>query len=198
MTLVLGRGAEAILTRVGNKVLKDRPVKSYRLPVIDEKLRKSRTRREARLLEKLNAIGVPAPQLLTSDDKSMKIEMSFIEGQKLRDVLDKKPGLAKEMGRIVGTMHSNDIIHSDLTTSNMIFNNKLHVIDFGLSFVSIKIEDKAVDLHVLDRALESKHHSIYPKCFHDALEGYKQTNPNAEAVLKQLEKVQSRGRNKQK
>jgi tRNA A-37 threonylcarbamoyl transferase component Bud32 len=33
----------------------------------------------------------------------------------------------------------------------------LKIIDFGLSFVSDKVEDKAVDLHLFSEAVESKH-----------------------------------------
>ena len=47
----IGRGAEAILTREDARVTKDRIVKSYRHPAIDTKLRKTRTRREAKVLE---------------------------------------------------------------------------------------------------------------------------------------------------
>ena len=193
---ILGQGAEAIIFKVDGAVLKERPVKNYRLPIIDEKLRKQRTRKEAKILEKLNGIGISAPKLLNTDDKTMKIEMSFIDGEKVRDILHKKPELAREIGKLVGKLHQNDIIHSDLTTSNMIFNDKLHLIDFGLSFVSQKVEDKAVDLHLLDRALESKHHDIYKECMQKVTEGYKETYSDAQSVLDRLSIVQKRGRNK--
>jgi TP53 regulating kinase-like protein len=77
-------------------------------------------------------------------------------------------------------------------------NGEVHFIDFGLSFVSEKIEDKAVDLHLLDRALESKHHEIYKECISAVIEGYKQGNPGWSEVLERLEKVEKRGRNKRK
>lgn len=199
MSKVLGRGAEAILSLEDGKVVKFRSKKSYRLDVIDSKLRKLRTRHEAKLLDKLKDIGVPAPLLLDADEKAGRLEMSFIDGTVLREVLDSRPELAKEVGMLVGKLHANDIIHSDLTTSNLILaDGKVHVIDLGLSFVSLKLEDKAVDLHVLDRALESRHHKVYPRCFDLVLEGYKKANPNHQEVLTQLEKVQARGRNKQK
>jgi TP53 regulating kinase-like protein len=58
------------------------------------------------------------------------------------------------------------------------------------------VEDKAVDLHVLDRALESTHHTVYPSCFEQAMSGYKEGNPKHSIVLERLEVVRSRGRNK--
>ena len=191
---LIGHGAEAKVFKVDGRVIKERPVKNYRLPVIDEKLRKYRTRREAKILEKLKEINIPAPILHNADEQSMKIEMSFIDGIKLRDVM--KPELAREIGRQVGLLHTHDIIHADLTTSNMILTDKIHLIDFGLSFISPKVEDKAVDLHLRDRALESKHHDIYAECMKDIIEGYKETNPDASQVLERLEVVQKRGRNK--
>lgn len=195
----IGRGAEAVIRKVENNVVKDRLSKSYRLSEIDNKLRKARTRREAKILTKLAETGVPTPQLVEMDDKNMKITMSFIDGPKLRDVLHEKPAeYSREVGRKIGLMHKQDIIHSDLTTSNMIVNNEIHFIDFGLSFFSTKEEDKAVDLHLLNRALESKHHEIHEQCWNEALEGYKETNPQAEIVLKRLETVEQRGRHKQK
>lgn len=194
MPELIGHGAEARLFRQGEVVVKERPQKNYRLTEIDEKLRKQRTRKEAKIIETMQKIGVPAPKLLKMCDKTMKIDMSFLEGPKVRDVMTIE--LAKEMGQKVGILHKNDIIHSDLTTSNMILNKQIHFIDFGLSFVSKKIEDKAVDLHLLNRALESKHHTISKECMQKVVEGYKETNPQAEEVLKRLEIVEKRGRNK--
>lgn len=56
-------------------------------------------------------------------------------------------------------MHDSGIIHGDLTTSNMMIrqNKSIVMIDFGLSFNSTLIEDKAVDLYVLERAFLSTH-----------------------------------------
>ena len=86
-------------------------------------------------------------------------------------------------------------MHGDLTTSNIISAPKLHLIDFGLSFISHKPEDKAVDLHVLDRALESQHHENYQDLIANVIEGYK-SYEDSSIVLERLEKVKLRGRNK--
>jgi len=195
--MMLGQGAEAIITRNGASVRKDRPKKNYRIDQIDDKLRGQRTRREAKILERLAKAGVPVPELTSVDDKKMFIDMSFLDGSKLRDVLDESPKLAYEFGLLVGRMHKEDVVHGDLTTSNVIrASEKLHLIDFGLSFVSVKVEDKAVDLHVLDRALESTHFAVYPVAFDSVLLGYKEGNPNHAGVIERLEVVRARGRNK--
>jgi len=67
-----------------------------------------------------------------------------------------------------------------------------------LSFFSEKIEDKAVDLHLLDRALESKHYKMYPEIFEKVIEGYESIYPDAKHVLERFKAVSSRGRNKNK
>jgi len=57
-------------------------------------------------------------------------------------------------------MHSIDVIHGDLTTSNLMLRENsdlLTVIDFGLSYVSALAEDKAVDLYVLEKSFLSTH-----------------------------------------
>ena len=195
--MILAQGAEAILHKQEQSVIKERIAKEYRVPQLDNRLRRSRTRREAKILEKLNEISFPAPKVQAMDDKNMSLTMDFIEGPLVKDVLHENPVvLSREIGKKVGILHANDIIHADLTTSNMIQNGEVHFIDFGLSFVSNKAEDKAVDLHLLYRALESKHHDIYEQCKPAVMEGYKEGNPGWAAVVARLDKVQKRGRNK--
>ncbi|OIO63992.1 Kae1-associated kinase Bud32 [Candidatus Woesearchaeota archaeon CG1_02_33_12] len=196
----IGAGAEALIYLDKKEVVKERIKKSYRLKQIDEKLRKFRTRREAKVLEKLHSIGFPIPKLILSDDKKMLIKMEFLKGKKLRDILNKKncEKLCREIGEEVATLHKKGIIHGDLTTSNMILKDKIYFIDFGLSFFSDKIEDKAVDIHLLRQALESKHHEIFKKSFKAMLAGYKIKNPDYNTIIKRLEKVETRGRYKGK
>lgn len=194
----IGDGAEAIIYRDGNSVIKDRIKKRYRLDEIDTKLRKFRTRREAKVIDKLNAIGFPSPKLMESDDKKALIKMSFVKGTPLRDVLDdmNPEEIGREIGRKIALLHKNNIIHGDLTTSNMIWDDEVYFIDFGLSFFSTKIEDMAVDLHLLKEALESKHFRIWERCYKSALGSYTKEMENSEAILNRLVKVEARGRYK--
>lgn len=62
----------------------------------------------------------------------------------------------------MGKMHDADIVHGDLTTSNIMIREvngeqQAVLIDFGLATVQSLIEDKAVDLYVLERAFLSTH-----------------------------------------
>jgi Kae1-associated kinase Bud32 len=72
----------------------------------------------------------------------------------------------------------------------------LYFIDFGLGFESAKIEDKAVDLHLIKQALEAKHFQHAGEFFKHVLEGYK-TSKNYKETIKRLELVEKRGRYKQ-
>jgi len=159
MAKIIDKGAEATISLDKDIITKARQEKTYRLKEIDDKLRKFRTRREAKVLNKLAEINFPSPKVMDMCDKAMKIRMELVQGNKLRDVLYKDPlNLGKEIGNKIGILHTNDIIHGDLTTSNMILDSEIKFIDFGLSFFSTKEEDKAVDLHLLRKGLESKHH----------------------------------------
>jgi|SRR3989338_11267 len=199
MKQIVDRGAEAILIKSQGNIVKDRIKKSYRLPYLDLKLRKSRTKKEAKLLEKASKL-IPVPALIETDEKE-KIRMQFIEGLKLSESLDKLPNaleICKEIGIDIAKLHDSNIIHGDLTTSNMIYNKKkakLYFIDFGLGFESSKAEDKAVDLHLIKQALEAKHFKRHEAFFSSVINGYKSSKNHIE-TLKRLEKVEKRGRYK--
>jgi Kae1-associated kinase Bud32 len=205
----LSSGAEAVIhKKTGRKtdgkckksyIVKDRVKKNYRIPEIDTSLRQFRTRQESKVLEKLESMGFPAPKLIKTDRKSI-IEMEHIDGEKIRDIYEKNPvKYSREIGKKLGVLHNNDIVHGDLTTSNMIFNGKEIVfIDFGLSKFSVKVEDKAVDIHLFRQAIESKHDTIWEKCYKAFLDSYKKTINNPKEIFSRLEKIESRGRNKGK
>ncbi len=190
------QGAEAIIRKKSNEVIKDRIKKSYRLEVLDQKLRKQRTKKEAKLLEKASKI-IPVPKI--SKISEYRIELELIKGKKLSENLDKlknKISVCQHIGRNIAKLHDTNIIHGDLTTSNMILSkNKVYFIDFGLGFESSRIEDKAVDLHLIKEALEAKHFRNFEKCFNAILYGYK-ISKNSKEVLRRLEKVEQRGRYK--
>jgi len=192
---LIAQGAEAKLFLEDNRIVKNRFQKNYRLRVLDNRLRGSRTRREAKVLEKLKAMDFPAPRLINNDEKE-NLLMEKIEGKLVKDVLEKADyrKLCAEIGKKTSILHNNLIIHGDLTTSNMILNKEVYFIDFGLSFFSDKAEDKAVDLHLLKEALESKHYKIWEECFKCALESYKKEAKSSHETLKRLEAVEKRGR----
>lgn len=192
---LIAQAAEAKIFKNGSKIIKNRISKGYRHPTLDKKIIKSRTKKESSLLEKASKlIPAPSPEKTTENT----IEMPYIEGKKLSDhleSLDWKP-ICNLIGEQIAKLHDNNIIHGDLTTSNMILNkeNKLFFIDFGLAFTSSRIEDKAVDLHLIKQALEAKHFSIHKEAEKIILDNY--NSKDKTRVLEQLKKVELRGRYK--
>ncbi|HIG52157.1 Kae1-associated kinase Bud32 [Candidatus Parvarchaeota archaeon] len=198
MEKIIARGAEAIIIKSGKNIIKKRIEKGYREPSLDEKIRKRRNRKETKLLEKANKI-IPTPEVIESSEREKEIKMSFISGKRLSESLDnlkEKEKICEKIGENIAKLHDNGIIHGDLTTSNMLWKkDKVFFIDFGLGFQSEKIEDKAVDIHLIKQALEAKHSENYKKLFLSVLKGYSKSEKNKE-VLERLKKVEKRGRYK--
>lgn len=198
---ILFQGAEAKIILDKKNIIKNRIEKKYRHPQLDEKIRKSRTKAETKLLTKASLI-IDSPKPLESQDFD-KIIMPFIEGEKLSDNLNKfdlkkQKEIFKVIGRDVSKLHKNSIIHGDLTTSNMILKkNSVYLIDFGLGYISHRYEDKAVDLHLLKQALEAKHFQNW-KILWETLEKEYSKSTDGKKTLEQLRKVESRGRYKER
>ena len=199
---LIAQGAEAKIILSNNFIIKDRIKKSYRLPELDEKIRKRRTKCETKLLAKASEIiNCPKPFFISNFDK---IKMPCIKGKKLSEHLDslskkQQENVCIKIGQSLAKIHDANLIHGDLTTSNMILdrNNKIWFIDFGLGFHSRKTEDKSVDLHLIKQALEAKHFQKWEIHYKNILKGYKNSE-NYSKVLEQLKKVESRGRYKER
>src|SRR3989338_7359556 len=120
MKSLLSKGAEAFLFKQENTVIKQRLKKSYRLPILDEKLRKQRTKREIKSLEKALLL-IPVPKVLSSS--TYEITLEHIAGKKLSEHLDTLKNartICKKIGIQLAKLHDANIIHGDLTTSNLI------------------------------------------------------------------------------
>src|SRR3989344_5944050 len=146
---IIKQGAEAVIKLSKNKIIKERIKKNYRIKEIDEKLRKFRTKRESNILKK--AVFVNVPKVYNTNEKDMIIEMEYIKGILLKDFLNKNNlneilKICNLLGNNIAQLHDHEIIHGDLTTTNLILkDDKVYFIDFGLAFISHKSEDKAVD-----------------------------------------------------
>ena len=109
--------------------------------------------------------------------------------------------LAARVGRTLARMHDEDVVHGDLTTSNMLLRKSgdgeaelgLVLIDFGLSYISALPEDKGVDLYVLEKAFLSTHPNT-EALFQKLLESYAASSKKSSAVIKKLDEVRLRGR----
>ena len=199
---LIQQGAEAkiLFDEKNNLIIKDRISKSYRHLDLDAQIRKRRTKSETKLLEKAFKI-ISVPKLIKTDEKE-KIEMQFINGKKLSEnlnnfTLEKQKEICREIGESVAKLHKENIIHGDLTTSNMILvEDKIFFIDFGLGYISNKTEDKAVDLHLLKHALEAKHFKNCEILIKEVLKSYEKILGKIEAkkIFERMTAIEKRGR----
>lgn len=199
MEKIIDRGAEAILVLKDGELIKKRVKKNYRIKEIDDKLRRRRNRIEARNIERVSSV-INVPKIFKIDEKEKNIYMEYIKGKRLSEVFNGMPWeqqkqICDKIGESVGKIHDQNVVHGDLTTSNMILKEKeIYFIDFGLSFYSKRREDKAVDLHLLKQALEAKHFQNWNKLYKEILKEYKPKEKSN--ILKHLKKVEKRGRHK--
>ena len=186
------QGAEALISFDDGEVSKQRREKKYRHPELDERLRTERTETEIRLMKDARHHGVPVPEITGEGETGFRMEE--VDGEMLKNVLD--PELFRSLGENVAILHSIDIIHGDLTTSNVIAeDSEPWIIDFGLSFRSQRIEDRAVDIHLLKQVLESSHPNRSEELWEAFLDGYEEYQKYDE-VMERLEEVEERGRYK--
>ena len=196
---IIQQGAEALII-LDKNIIKRRIKKSYRISEIDEKIRKQRTRSEAKLLEKAHK-AILTPRVINSNEEKKEIAMEFINGKRISECLNSFSKMHQlkicwQIGREVAKLHDLNIIHGDLTTSNMILKgDEIYFIDFGLGFISHKPEDKAVDLHLLREALEAKHFENWELLINEVFENYKKSK-DSKIVFERLKKVEKRGRYK--
>lgn len=209
-------------------LVKERFVKAYRHPQLDQQLTRERMRAETRAIARCEAVGITVPKVFLCDLKTRRIHMQYFPHcctvkQFVQNVLPASSSsssassladqrlieLATRIGAVLGTMHAHNIIHGDLTTSNMLLTPKsptesevtaasdyeLVMIDFGLSHYDVSAEDKGVDLYVLERALLSTHNAVMPRMFDDVLAAYRGSNAaGCRDVISKLDEVRARGR----
>lgn len=191
---VLKRGAEAVVYRQAETVVKERIAKGYRLKEIDTDLRKQRNKREVKCLMQAYRAGVDVPKVISHDEFTIKME--FIDGPRVKDVLNENvKEISKKIGEVLSKLHEKDIAHGDFTTSNMILKNKkVYLIDFGLSEITKSVESKATDIYVLEEALKSAHFEVFDIAMKTALDSYKKNYAKWQDVLDQLKKIKLRVR----
>lgn len=223
---IIRRGAEAVLYMVGPNdmtdpeasamadqaegavLVKERLKKGYRIPELDDEIRKRRTTREIKLMDRAARAGVPVPRVFERQDT--RIIMEFLEGKSVKEALNSAPAakrlyICNYIGSCIAKLHSAGIIHGDLTTSNMILGAgseqagdnglpSVWFIDFGLGKTSAKVEDQAVDLHLLWEALKAAHNAVLGECWDNVIKAYAKDYPKANEVLRRVEEIKKRRR----
>jgi TP53 regulating kinase-like protein len=205
MEKLIAKGAEAdLILSDWNELkvlMKIRKPKTYRNPELDQQLRKTRTNHEAYIIHKSKEAGVPTPLLYMIDNENAVIIMEYIDGVKVRDMIDQlneeaRRELFLKIGRYAGQLHKSGVIHGDLTTSNMISSgDRVVFIDFGLSEMSNEVEKRGVDLNLMNRMLTSTHYNYRDELLAAFSEGYRETMASeAEEALQRMNEVSKRGR----
>jgi TP53 regulating kinase-like protein len=206
-TKLFKKGAEASLFLTDwherKVIIKLRIPKKYRHPALDLQIRSYRTIHEPQLMHEAKTAGVATPLIYMVKVPESTIIMEYIEGQQLKQVLNKvsKPerqDLCIKIGEYIAQLHSHGLVHGDLTTSNMILNpnGKIFFIDFGLGEKNSELEAQGVDLHLLKRALQSTHYQFWEECLKSVLCGYTSIlgDEVAEKVYEKIREIEKRGR----
>jgi bifunctional N6-L-threonylcarbamoyladenine synthase / protein kinase Bud32 len=204
--LTLGRdegrvqGAEALvdLEPDAGRVTKRREAKTYRHPELDDRLRRERTRIEARLTSLARRQGVPTPVLSDVDPLESRLEFEYVGREDLRAALS--PARVREVAGHLARLHLAGFVHGDPTTRNVRVgrpdgrehgSDRTSLIDFGLGYHTDHVEDYAMDVHVFDQSLVGT--ADDPEPLRAALrEGYREVGE--ECVLERLADVEGRGR----
>ncbi|GFO30982.1 Ekc/keops complex subunit bud32 [Plakobranchus ocellatus] len=215
------QGAEAKLYLGGDFygrpcIIKERFQKNYRHPILDKALTSQRIKSEVRANLRCRIAGIQTPTIFMVNFDTNSIYMEEIQDavtvrQHINTVQaaelnpasacsQLKP-LAEAIGRTLAKMHTSNIIHGDLTTSNMLLEGdpselSLFLIDFGLSSFEASAEDKGVDLYVLERAFLSSHPNSQElfDCILAAYTDQTQDKNACKEVISKLDEVRLRGR----
>ncbi len=193
----LSVGAESEIIKINDTTLKKiRLNKKYRHPLLDLKLRRFRTKREFKILEKLYEKEINIPKPISLNLKETSFEFEYLSGTVLKKTITEEK-LLKGFHQII-LLHREEIVHGDLTTLNMIdCNDKVYLIDFGLASFSSNVEERGVDLNLFFRCIENEHTEFY-NLKEEMIEIYKKKVEQGESVIKRLEEIELRGRNKAK
>lgn len=187
-------------------ISKTRIAKKYRSEDLDTVLRTRRTKAEVEIIHRAKIAGVRCPDVFFADPRTSQILMTYVEAPHLKDV-QLSTNAARlspfyiRVGETSGRLHKAGIIHGDFTTKNILVTSLEEdpvIIDFGLSFFSQRVEDRAEDLHLLEQAFLSTlgSQSSAKRAFGLVLEGYSSVvgKSSSESVKKQIAAIKLRGR----
>ncbi len=189
MDKILYQGAEAVISLSDGIIKKERLSKSYRNPFLDKEIRLQRTNREEKSLSYSRRLGLNSPSVVSKKETTLFLE--YLPYEKLQTFLSplNYKTLCFLLGKQISQMHKGGLIHGDLTSSNILVDGKkLFFIDFGLSFRSSRLEDKAVDLLNLKKTFSSTHPEL-SKAWQEIIRGYADKE-----VESQVEKIEKRAR----
>ena len=196
-------------------IVKERFNKKYRHPELDKILTRQRLKSEAKNIKRAAEAGIRVPEVYYVDTERHLLVIEDLGTETVKQFLWKDAttgsdgsrytkraeAVCTELGKVIAALHDADIVHGDLTTSNFMIcafpadeeegkEGATHVIspiDFGLSYKSTSIEDKAVDLYVLERAFLCTHLDS-EALVALVLSSYKDHSKKGKSVINRLDK----------
>jgi Kae1-associated kinase Bud32 len=203
----VSRGAEAKLHAVSwlglEALRKDRDSKSYRPKALDERLRRERTRTEARLLRDARQLGVRTPAIYDIDVAQHRLILERLAGPTLKELLEAASGETapllppvRAFGVALGRLHAGGISHGDLTSSNVMFpegpDGAPALLDLSMGSRNAGVEERGIDLHLVEEDLKALHPQG-ERLFREFLEGYAAGYPNGSAeVVRRAREIKGR------
>ena len=163
-------------------VRKQRRLRSWRHPDLDDRLGRRRMLAEARLMGRLYKSGLNIPVLYDCDIKEQQLVMSNVPGRPLIELLNDDSiddvTMMKHLqsaGYSIRMLHRQAIVHGDLSTNNIMItpSGEAVLIDFGLAKIEFETELYGIDLHVLFEILGASH-PHRENAMEAVLQGYKQ------------------------
>jgi N6-L-threonylcarbamoyladenine synthase/protein kinase Bud32 len=191
------QGAEATVTIENGTVTKRRNPRHYRHETLDVRLRRERTRLEARLTSQARRVGVPTPVIEDVDPEEGVLVFEHVGEADLREALTEDR--VRDVARHLATIHDAGFVHGDPTTRNVRVSGldggpeRTYLIDFGLGYFSDDPEDYAMDLHVLDQSLTGTADDA-EALIAAARESYERESDDPRPVLDSLREIEGRGR----
>jgi len=186
----LVQGAESQVRFEDGRVVKRRHERAYRHPALDERLRRERTRTEARLTSQARRAGVPTPVVRDIDTAESTLTLQYVGDSDLRDGLTEQR--VRAVARQLATLHGAGFVHGDPTTRNVrVDGDTVFLIDFGLGYYSDDPEDYAMDLHVLGQSLGGTDDDA-DRLREASIDAYR--NVGDDNVVTTLREIEGRGR----
>jgi len=135
--VLIAQGAEARVYKSHYEekttIVKYRFPKKYRHPLLDLKLRRNRSKKEQKCIGKAKEAGIRVPEIYYYDRDNCAIHMQFFELPTVKSVIvkyydadsktyekNKCLPILKAIGKNIGILHRNHLVHGDLTTSNLL------------------------------------------------------------------------------
>nr|WCZ58458.1 EKC/KEOPS complex subunit TP53RK [Andalucia godoyi] len=103
-------------------IIKQRFSKRYRHPLLDSRITQRRLQQECRMFVRCQKAGIDVPAVYFVDEPKTAIFMERIHGLTLKETIfqgKESADMFSQVGSVLAALHDIDLVHGDLTTSNL-------------------------------------------------------------------------------